>query len=72
LVGQNKQKGRVYRIKLSFGSSAIFGIEDPPLSVPPLREVWFCRDFELLFLINITDGGGVNESALDVAGSSFA
>jgi hypothetical protein len=24
----------------SFGSSAIFTVEDPPLSVPPSQEVW--------------------------------
>jgi hypothetical protein len=29
----------------SFGSSAIFSLKDPLLSVPPLRKVWLYRDY---------------------------
>jgi hypothetical protein len=39
---QIKTKGRT-TLGLSFGSSAIFALKDPPLSAPSSRKVWLYR-----------------------------
>jgi len=41
-IGPNKKAERT--VSLFFGSSAIFALKDPPLSVPSSRKVWLYRD----------------------------